>query len=222
MKKIAFAALLTGIALMPCLQANAVVQEAVDACIDKLREDTGPDSKAGTVLSSEFSEAGTLVMLKDRAGTIWRCIGYSDGTVGELTAVDPADTGKGTLEGTGAPADASEEISRAVPMTEGTQRISFAAGANGTDVNIRLKSGDAMNYLLDARDGQFLDVELRTDNPFLFYMIYIPGGGILYESAQAGNSYRGQLYETGDHRIEVFYNGDAGTEGTGKLIIGVE
>ena len=222
MKKSVLAACFATLCLIPAGSAQAAVQEAVDACIDKLRAEGSPDGKAGTVLSSEFSEAGTLVMLKDRGGTIWRCIAYSDGTVGELSVADPADDGSGALDGADGPAATSNEAEPAETTTEGTQRISFAAGTSGAIVDIRLKSGDAMNYLLDARDGQFLDVRLESDSPSLFYMIYVPDGGILYESAQAGNTYRGQLYETGDHRIEVFYNGDVGTEGMGRLTIGIE
>ncbi|MCV0426441.1 MAG: hypothetical protein K5905_13285 [Roseibium sp.] len=222
MNKSALAATVAGFALISGSPVQAAVQEAVDACIDKLRAEGSPDSKAGTVLSSEFSEAGTLVMLKDRGGTVWRCIAYSDGTVGELSVADPADDGGGAMDGADTSAATSTETAPAATTTEGTQRISFASGTSGAVVDVHLKSGDAMNYLLEARDGQFLDVKLETDSRSLFYMIYVPDGGILYESSQAGNTYRGQLYETGDHRIEVFYNGDVGTEGMGRLTIGIE
>lgn len=218
MKTRASVAALVGVSLMMATPGNAAVQEAVDACIDRLRAEGGPDAKAGTVLSSEFSEAGTLVMLKDRGGKIWRCIGYSDGTVGELSPVDAAaENGDGPQE-----TDTSAGRPVAGPPIEITERLNFAPGTSGAIAEFSLKSGEAMNYLLNAREGQFLNVRLETESPSLYYMIYVPDGGILYESAQAGNDYRGQLYETGDHRIEIFYNGEPGTRGKGKLAITIE
>lgn len=209
---------LVGLCMTMSTSGNAAVQEAVDACIDRLRDKGGPNAKAGTVLSSEFSEAGTLVMLKDRGGKVWRCIGYSDGTVGELTPVDAAaENGDGPQE-----TDTSAGRPVAGPPIEITERLNFAPGTSGAIAEFNLKSGEAMNYLLNARDGQFLSVRLQTESSSLYYMIYVPDGGILYESAQAGNDYRGQLYETGDHRIEVFYNGEPGSSGSGHLTITIE
>ncbi|MES0883164.1 hypothetical protein [Roseibium sp. SCP14] len=218
MKTRTSAAALVASCLMMSTPGNAAVQEAVDACIDRLRAEGGPNAKAGTVLSSEFSEAGTLVMLKDRGGKVWRCIGYSDGTVGELSPVDAG------VENGDRPQETDTSAGRPVagPSTEVTERLNFAPGTSGAIAEFSLKSGEAMNYLLNARDGQFLNVRLDTESPFLFYMIYVPDGGILYESSQAGNDYRGQLYETGDHRIEVFYDGEPGTNGKGQLTITIE
>ena len=52
----------------PLLAGSAIaMSDADNACIDQLRTVGGPDGASGTVLSSEFSEAGTLVMLKDGA-----------------------------------------------------------------------------------------------------------------------------------------------------------
>jgi hypothetical protein len=66
-------------------------EQAIDGCIDQLPKVGGPDARSGgTVLSTEFSKAGTLVMLRDGGGTVWRCIGYSDGAVSELRVVDDA------------------------------------------------------------------------------------------------------------------------------------
>lgn len=46
--------------------APAGEQEAIDGCIDEVRRITGG---GGEVLSSEFSEAATLVRLRDANGT---------------------------------------------------------------------------------------------------------------------------------------------------------
>ena len=94
-----------------------------------------------------------------------------------------------------------------------TERVQFRSGSTGTVVTERLGSEQGVRYVLNAREGQYLKVSLRPDNKYTYYIIYVPGGDILYESSQAGNEYYGQLYLTGDHVVEVFYKGDTNTVG---------
>ncbi|WP_036480617.1 hypothetical protein [Myxosarcina sp. GI1] len=94
-----------------------------------------------------------------------------------------------------------------------TERVQFPSGTTGTTLTGQLGSEQAIRYILNAREGQFLKVSLRPDNPYTYYIIYVPGGEILYESSQAGNEYNGQLYLSGDHIVEVFYKGDVNTVG---------
>jgi hypothetical protein len=82
------------------------------------------------VLSSELSEAGTLVMLRDGGGTVWRCIGYSDGAVGELRMVDAADDGGGAIAG--APSQSGGE-----PTTT-TERVRFHRGDTGAELIVNI------------------------------------------------------------------------------------
>ncbi len=205
----------TALTLAP-LRADASDTTYTDPCIDAVMAANGADTPpGGGILSQEFSEAGTLVMLEDALGQTWRCISYKDGTVGELTRVDGADDGGGAMAG------ASGSVAQTTP-TSTEQRVQFAPGTSGAILDVTLGSGDAATYLLGANEGQFLDVRLETDSPSLFFMIYVPDGDILYESAQAGNAYRGQLYESGDHRVEVFYNGNVGTTARARLTIEIE
>ena len=76
-----------------------VGQDAIDGCIDQLRAVGGPDGQGGTVLSTEFSEANSLVMLKDRGETVWRCLVSNDGQVAELSITQAADDGEGAMAG---------------------------------------------------------------------------------------------------------------------------
>lgn len=79
-----FAALMS-IAGVAQAQVN---QDSIDACIDQLR--TMPDQSGGTILSTEFSEANSLVMLEDANGAVWRCLVSNDGVVAELNVSQPA------------------------------------------------------------------------------------------------------------------------------------
>lgn len=195
---------------IPCLMASTAAADmtpAAEACIDRLRAVGGPDGQGGEVLSTSFSEAGTLVMLKDKGGTVWRCIAYSDGSIGELIVADAADDGGGAMAG-------------AAPQSE--VQVRFAPGTTGATYSADLGSGDAVRYVLGARNEQFLTVELRGNSPALDYIIYVPNGDILFESSQGGDKYYGQLYMTGDHVVEVFYNGDAGTTGSYDVIFQID
>jgi hypothetical protein len=67
---------------------SEVSQDAVDACIDALRGTEG--ATGGMVLSTEFSEANSLVMLQDGAGASWRCLVSNDGSNPDLQIETPA------------------------------------------------------------------------------------------------------------------------------------
>ena len=95
------------------------------------------------------------------------------------------------------------------PVTR-TERVQFPAGATGTTLGGRLNAGDAVNYVLGARDGQFLTVNLAPQSPDTHFNIFVPGGGMLYELFKGGadgNRYRGQLHLTGDHVVTVYHIG---------------
>lgn len=98
----------------------------------------------------------------------------------------------------------------AVAQTE-IVRVQFARGTTGAVYTGRLGSSEAVRYVLGANAEQFLTVSLRPDNQLTYFILYAPDGSIMYESSQAGPEYYGQLWQSGDHVIEVFYNGNVGT-----------
>jgi hypothetical protein len=171
-------------------------QAAIDGCIDRLRVEGGPDAQAGgEIVSSDYSEAGTVVMLRDAGGTVWRCIGYNDGTVGELTVAQAADDSGGAMAG------ASSE-----PATE-TKRVRFDAGASGAEMTGKLSPGASTRYLLGAKNGQDLYVRVATSSPGVFYQILNPDGSFLLDQMSPDREYRGELWQSGDHVIEVINRG---------------
>ena len=91
--------------------------------------------------------------------------------------------------------------------------VHFKPGSTSATMTDKLGSEHAVRYILGARKNQFLTVSLRPENKHTFFIIYVPGGDILYESSQAGNEYYGQLFKNGDHVVEVFYKGEPGTKG---------
>jgi hypothetical protein len=190
------------------LPANAM-SDADDACISQLRSFGGPDGASGTILSSEFSEAGTLVMLQDAGGTVWRCIAYQDGSIGELSVVNAADDGGGAMAGS----------DNAAPKTN-TVQVRFDSGASGTEITATLTPGSSTRYVLGARDGQFLYVRVAPTNGSLGYVISNPDGTALLDFTPPDTEYRGQLWQSGDHVIEVVNNGNS--DASYNVIFGIE
>ncbi|MDU8944257.1 hypothetical protein [Ovoidimarina sediminis] len=80
--------------------SSEVTQDAIDGCIDALRGTEGVSG--GTVTSTEFSEANSLVMLEDSSGTAWRCLVSNDGSNATVEAAEntaTADDGGGAMDG---------------------------------------------------------------------------------------------------------------------------
>jgi len=93
----------------------------------------------------------------------------------------------------------------AAPMPDAsrTKRVRFAPGMAGTEFPDLLAPGTSVTYLLGARDGQNLTVQLVGAGAGLAYRIFNPDGTALLTEIGAGRVYRGQLWQSGDHRIEV-------------------
>lgn len=192
---------------------TASEQDAIDGCIDKLRAVGGPDGRGGgKVLNSEYSEAATLVMLRDAGGTVWRCLAYSDGTVGEFSVSQAADDGGGATAG-------SPGSSEGEPTTS-TQRLRFDAGATGTELTGSLSPGSTARYTARAKDGQDLYVRVAPKGSQVYYQIFNPDGSFLLEQMTSDKEYRGQLWQSGDHVIEVINRGNSTT--SYNMIVGIE
>ncbi|MFD0980311.1 hypothetical protein [Tropicimonas aquimaris] len=174
------------------------MSEASDACIDALRATGTPDAQGGEVLSSSYSEAGTLVMLRDLGGSEYKCIVWSDGRVGELTLVNAMDDGKGAMAGNKAPVHGSSTK---------THRVQFARGTSGATYDGTLTPGSTVRYVLGAANGQFLDVNIRHHNGRMSYQIWNPDGTSLLDMIPAKTPYRGQLWQSGDHVVELINRG---------------
>ncbi|MBY6082783.1 MULTISPECIES: hypothetical protein [Ruegeria] len=176
--------------------AADVGQDAIDSCIDQLRSVGGPDGQSGTVLSTEFSEANSLVMLQDKGETVWRCLVSNDGQVAELSVAQAADDGQGAMAGSGG-----------LPVVSGTQRVQFAAGTSGAAMSGTLNPNTSVSYVLGAADGQFMRVDVGSHGGALDYKIFNPDGSLLLDLISSDTPYRGQLWQSGDHVVEVLNAG---------------
>ncbi|MBY6142236.1 hypothetical protein KUV26_22650 [Leisingera daeponensis] len=181
-------------AVLLCITAAATAsaadeQAAIDGCISQLKTVGGPDAAGGgEVLGHEWSQAGTNVRLKDAGGTVWECIAYDDGAVGDLRVVEAADDGGGALAGAGGTG----------PIT-----VHFQPGTTGATYDGTLGAGEALQYVLGAKEGQFLNVQVVPDGGAMDYQIMNPDGSRLLDMIDAGKPYEGQLWQSGNHVVEI-------------------
>jgi len=189
-------------ATVAAIPALAAEQEAINGCIQRLKAVGGPDGLSSTVLSSEFSEAATLVMLKDAGGTVWKCRAYSDGTVADMAMDQGADDGGGAMAGSPAGGNTA------------TEPVKFASGTTSAKMNGGLTPGDSVRYVLGAKKNQFLDVSIDDPGDGVTYKILNPDGSVLLDETGAFQPYKGQLWQSGKHVVEVINRGQKNTSYT--------
>ncbi len=67
-----------------------------------------------------------------------------------------------------------------------------------------LNPGESVRYVFRGGNRKFLQVHMYTRNNRTYFNIFTPDRHTLYESARAGNDYRGQLWLDGEHVVEVY------------------
>ena len=150
---------------------------------------------------------------REAEGRTWCHIG--DGDVSGWAAAEFLVEGTGPVRSARAtPVHASREASHT------TERVRFARGSTGTEFTDTLEAGQSHRFVLGARNGQFLYVRIAADQPGLSFRILNPNRTALLDEVRADMEYRGQLWQSGDHVIEVFNRG--GGAQTFNVIIGVE
>ncbi len=179
-------------AILP-MPAFSDISDEASACIDELATRFG--KVGGEVLGQEFSEAATMVRLRDGNGVEYECIVWSGPEVADLRrtgeSVDKADDGGGAMDGA------------AAPTVSGDQVVKFDAGTSGTAMSATLQSGTSVRYVLGANDGQFLNVDVGSHGGALDYKIFNPDGSLLLDLISSDTPYQGQLWQTGEHVVEV-------------------
>ena len=101
----------------------------------------------------------------------------------------------------------TQGVASQLPSASRMERVTFAAGTTGTEFTDQLGPGTTVTYLLGARNGQSLYFRLAANGPNLSYKIYNPDGSVLLDEMGPAQEYRGQLWQSGDHKIEVINSG---------------
>lgn len=83
-----------------------------------------------------------------------------------------------------------------------TERVRFSAGASSAVLDGTLAPGASRRFVIGARNLQDLEVSVSAVRG-LSYQIFNPDGSFLLDQIPATQSYRGQLWQSGDHVVEI-------------------
>ena len=84
-------------------------------------------------------------------------------------------------------------------------KVRFKPGAESARYNGSIQGYDDDTYIIDARRGQEMTVNLRTSNPQAYFNILPPGSDVaIYNGSIEGNRYTGVLPRSGKYRIVVY------------------
>jgi hypothetical protein len=98
----------------------------------------------------------------------------------------------------------------AEPMTT-TKRVYFDTGSKGAELTGELTPGSSIRYVLGAEKLQDLYVRVAPRGDELSYQIFNPDGSFLLDQMTSAKEYRGQLWQSGDHVVEVINRGQTPT-----------
>jgi hypothetical protein len=98
--------------------------------------------------------------------------------------------------------------------SERTERVSFARGTTAWTGRGRIRGYEMVDYLVNARAGQVMNVELQPSNRFTYVLVRGPGSEAnLYDGSVTGNSGELRLPASGDYRVRVFLFRNAARRG---------
>jgi hypothetical protein len=77
----------------------------------------------------------------------------------------------------------------------------------GAELTGHLDPGESRRYVFKAYDGQMLYVRVAPRGPDVYYQIFNPDSSFLLEQMDSNREYRGQLWQNGEHTVEVINRG---------------
>jgi hypothetical protein len=87
-----------------------------------------------------------------------------------------------------------------------TQRVQFKPGANSATIQGSIKGYQTVDYVLNARNGQTMNVGLATKHGATYFNILAPGETevAMFNGSTSGNQYEGTLSKSGDYKIRIY------------------
>lgn len=106
-----------------------------------------------------------------------------------------------------------------------SERVQFPRGATTQVIRGTIRGYSTVDYIVGARAGQTMRVNMRTSNASAYFNIIAPGAqSATFDGSVRGNSFSGRLPQTGDYRVRVYLMRNAARRGetaTFSLDIGV-
>ena len=86
------------------------------------------------------------------------------------------------------------------------ERVSFERGKNNAIIESSITGYAVVDYVLGARQGQYMNVSMATNNSANYFNILAPGEdqAAIFNGSIYGNQYEGTLPESGDYKVRVY------------------
>ena len=87
-----------------------------------------------------------------------------------------------------------------------TERIKFEPGATSATIESSIKGYQIIDYVLNAKEGQYMNVSMATDNLANYFNILEPGENevAIFNGSLNENQYEGILSKSGDYKIRLY------------------
>ncbi len=87
-----------------------------------------------------------------------------------------------------------------------TERVSFQRGTSSATIESSISGYETIDYLLNVRSGQYMNVSMATNNSSNYFNIMEPGEEYeaIYNASINGNQFEGTTAKSGDYRIRVY------------------
>ncbi|WP_157960112.1 hypothetical protein [Albibacillus kandeliae] len=89
-----------------------------------------------------------------------------------------------------------------------TEKVRFPAGSSSFQFPAQLPPNSTVRYVLGANKDQFLTTRVSPQGRSLEYRILNPDGSALLDAISTNQEYRGQLWQSGEHIVEVINRSD--------------
>ncbi|MGK7946011.1 MAG: hypothetical protein AB4058_16230 [Microcystaceae cyanobacterium] len=87
-----------------------------------------------------------------------------------------------------------------------TERVQFTPGTTSKVIEGSIEGYDIIDYVVNARQGQYANISMATKNGANYFNILAPGENevAMFTGSTSGNQYEGTLPKSGDYKIRVY------------------
>ncbi|MEI8593686.1 hypothetical protein [Photobacterium sp. Hal280] len=87
-----------------------------------------------------------------------------------------------------------------------TERVQFQKGTNGAVIEGSIKGYEVVDYVLNAKEGQQMNVSMATKHTATYFNILAPGENeaAMFNGSVSDNQYEGKLPASGDYKVRVY------------------
>ena len=86
------------------------------------------------------------------------------------------------------------------------ERVQFPPGASTAAIEGSITGKDPVDYLLNVRKGQYMNVSMASENGGVYFNIMEPDAQYeaIHIGSAAGNQFEGVMNKSGDYRVRVY------------------